>query len=165
MIAKNTAFLVTILLLQSCDCFVSVKGKIISNSTKQPIQGAIIEMVDKSESTKSDAEGYFSLSKQVGLCFGPQIKITKKNYKPFEMNLSGSNESKSYKVKSKQDFVDYDAPFFPDPNDKGTFTIGTWIEKYSQMFSVRSDTILFYLDTVNVESEILQIKSRFRHPK
>lgn len=119
-------------------------------------------MVDKSESTKSDENGYFSLSKHVGFCFNPQIKITKSNHKPFEMTFVGIRESKSYKVTTKQDFIDYAEPLYIDPNDKSTFITGTWIERYSQFFNVSSDTILFYLDTVDVKNEINQIQIRLK---
>ena len=123
MTKRHNFFLLTVLLLQACDCFVSVKGKVISNTTKRPIKDLIIEMVDKSESTKSDENGYFSLSNHVGFCFDPQIKITKSNHKPFEMTFGGSRESKSYKVTTKQDFIDYAEPLYTDPNDKSTFIL------------------------------------------
>lgn len=148
--------------LQSCDCVPRVKGIVISNSTKQPIEGASIVLVDQDESTLSNKNGFFEVSKHTGFCFDPQVRISKVNYKPFELTVSGSNESKSYKVASKQDFIEYDKPFYPDIDDKRTFTTGAWIDKYSQYFTISSDTILFYLDTLEVKDEVSIIQSKLK---
>lgn len=148
--------------LQSCDCVPHVKGIVISNSTREPIEGASIVLVDQDESTLSDKNGFFEVSKHTGFCFDPQVRISKVNYKSFELTVSGSNESKSYKVTSKQDFIEYDKPFYPDINEKSTFTTGAWIDKYSQYFTVSSDTILFYLDTLDAKGEVSRIQSKLK---
>lgn len=155
--------LLSILLLSSCDCHVSVKGKVISTESKLPIEGAIVEMIGKNITTKTNKNGYFHIWDQTGFCYEPNIKITIDKYKPFEIKFIKSGDSKSYELQSKSESLDYDEPFYPDSKNKNTFITGTWIEKYSEKFSVLSDTVTFYLDTIDVASEIKKTKSKFRN--
>lgn len=155
-------WLFMISILVSCDCYVSVKGKVFSNSDKHPIEGATIEMVGRNKTTKTNKDGYFHIWEQTGFCFDPQIKITTNNYKPCEITFKGSTDSKSFELKSESDFVNYEKPFYPDTNNKGTFIVGTWIEKYSENFAFSGDTVLFYLDTINPKKEIEKIKAQIR---
>ncbi len=153
----------TILLLSSCDCYVSIKGKVISTESKLPIEGAIVEMIGKNITTKTNKDGYFHIWDQNGFCYEPDIKITIDEYKPFKIKFKKSGDSKSYDIQSKSESLDYDEPIYPDSNNKNTFITGTWIEKYSKKFSVLSDTVIFYLDTIDVASEIKKTKAKLRN--
>ena len=132
----------------------TIQGRIFTHEGHTPIAGATVEFVDNQEIVKSDSTGYFSISKPRSFLTDPHIRITNKNYKPFEVSIRQSKESKSYEVKSESYFIDYEKPFYPDSNNKNTFTIGTWIKKYSENFAVNSDSLLVYLDILDVNREI-----------
>lgn len=155
-------FITSILL--SCACYVSVKGRVLSASDKHPIEGASVELVGRNKITTTDKDGYFHIWVQTGFCFDPHIKITAGNYKPFDITFKGTSESRSYVLKSQSESIEYDEPFYPDPNNRQTFVTGTWIEKYSEKFSALSDTITFFLDTIDTKGEIERIKATLRKP-
>jgi hypothetical protein len=139
-----------------------VEGKVFSDSTQNPIEGATVEMVGKNEKTKTNKDGYFKVEKIVGFCFDPIIRITKNNYKPFEIKFKNLDDSKIYEIKSKSDFITYDKPFYPDSTNKNTFVTGTWINQYSEHFDFNADTNLFYLDTISLNKEIQKAQTNFK---
>lgn len=100
-------------ILHSCDYAPSVKGIVISNSTKKPIGGAHIEFVDQEVSTLSDKNGFFEVSTHAGFYFAPQLRISKPNYKPFEFTISDDKGAASYKVASNYQDIQFDKPLLP----------------------------------------------------
>ena len=137
----------------------TIQGRIFTHEGHTPIAGATIEFVDNQEIVKSDSTGYFSISKPRSFLTDPHIRITNKNYKPFEVSIRRSNESKCYEVKSESYFIDYEKPFYPDSSNRNTFMVGTWIGKYSENFAIISDSIIVYLDILDVKREIEVQKS------
>lgn len=158
--------LVTILALTACDCTVSVEGKVLASSDKKAIVGATVELVGRNLTTTTDKDGYFDIGEHVGFCYDPRVIITAKNYKPFEIEIKNSSDTKSFVRKSDKEFVNYEQPFYPDTNNKSTFMTGTWIDRFSQNFEVDDELIIFYLDTINPKKEIetiqRKIKTNFR---
>lgn len=146
----------------SCDCYTVIKGKVLSNRTKIPIEGAIVQLIGENVTVQTDKNGLFKLEKMTGLCFDPHVEISKQHYKPFEITFKNSGNSMSYEVKSKSSFVTYDKPFYPDTTDTNSFIIGTEITEYSENFAVTKDGEVYYLDTINVSQEINDIQNRIR---
>ncbi|MCL8009547.1 carboxypeptidase-like regulatory domain-containing protein [Gelidibacter japonicus] len=155
---KFLAFIGISLLLSSCDCQIIVNGKVISSETGKPISGAKIEMVDRNLNSATDQNGNFRIGEMTGFCYSPKIKVTFENHKPFEIELDSDSQSQNYKVKKESESVDFDEPFYPDPNNKNTFIISTWIEKYSGNFEIKSDSLIIYLDEKNRAKEMESIK-------
>ena|SRR5688572_500306 len=152
----------TTLLLTSCDCYIVVKGRILSSATELPINNAQVEFIGKNKTVTTDKNGYFKIDEQTGFCFDPHVLIRKDNYKPFDILMGGSKDSRSYEIKSEPYFIEYDEPFYPDSHNKKTLMTGTWIEKFSAKVSFLSDTIIFFLDTINVKGEIENVQNKLR---
>ena len=142
--------------LISCDCYVKVTGQIVSSSTEKPIDNALITMIDKNREVYSDQNGNFLIDLQTGFCFDPEIQVTKEGFKPFQILISADSKSKTYKIRSESQSVDFDEPVYPDSSNQSTFIIGTWIEKYSQYFKSKNDSLIIYLDTEDFEEELKQ---------
>ncbi len=143
------------------ECFPEFTGIVLSNSTKTPIEGATVELLNHNISVKTDKNGFFKLA--TSGCFDAHLKISKEHYKPFEVTFSNSSNSNSYEIKSESISVDYDKPFYPNPKDKNTFVTGTWIQQNSQDFSVFSNKLTYYLDTSkNVSDEINSIQNEIK---
>ncbi len=157
---QNIICLVFLMTLTSCDCYVKVTGQIVSSSTGKPIENALVTMIDKNREVYSDKNGHFLIDMQTGFCFDPEIKVTKKGFKPFQILISVDSKSISYKITSESQSVDFDEPLYPDSTNRNTFITGTWIEKYSQDFKSRNDSLILYLDTDNLEEEIKEIKEK-----
>ena len=97
---------------------------------------------------------------QTGFCFDPEIQVTKEGFKPFQILISSNSESKTYQIKSISQSVDFDEPVYPDSTNRNTFKVGSWIEKYSQDFESKNDSLIIYLDTENFEKEIKDLKEK-----
>jgi hypothetical protein len=151
------------LLLCSCDCWIQVNGKVISSETGKPISGAKIEMVDKNLTSTSDQNGNFTIGEMTGFCYSPKVRITYDNHKPFEIELESESDFQNYKLKKESEFVEYNEPFYPNPNNKNTFMNGTWIEKYSGDFKIKSDSLFIYLEENNLTNEIELIKQQLKN--
>jgi hypothetical protein len=158
-VKTNSLILIGILLLlSSCDCQIIVSGKIISSENGNPISGAKIEMVGKNLTSESDQNGVFNIGEMTGFCYDPKIKVTYKGYKPFIIVLESESEFQNFKIKKESEFIEYEKPFYPNPNNKNTFVTGTWVEKYSGNFKVKSDSLIIYLDKNNLNKEIELIR-------
>lgn len=143
------------------ECFPEFTGKVVSDSTKTPIEGAKVELINQNITVKTDKNGVFKLA--TSGCFDAQLRISKEHYKPFEITFSSSSISNSYQVKSESLFVDYDEPFYPDPRYKNGFITGTWIKQNSESFTVSSNELTYYLDTLkSVSEEIDDIQKEVR---
>ena len=144
------------------ECFPEFSGTVISNSTKEPIEGATVLLLNQNIAVKTDKSGFFKLT--ASGCIDGHLKISKEHYKPFEITFSNSSNSNSYKVTSESEFVNYDKPFYLNPKDtSSSFTTGTWIEQNSEGFSVSSNEISYYLDTLkSVSEEITDIQNQIR---
>lgn len=160
---RQTILPLLTVLLSSCDCIVAVKGKVISSSTGKPISGVTIKFLDRNVETISNSSGKFMIEESTGFCFDPEIKMTKNGYKPFQILISGDTESTSYQVKSESQSGDFDEPVYPDPSERNTFITGTSMEKYSQNFESKDDSLIVYLDTENFEKELREIKEKIKN--
>ncbi len=152
-----------LLLLCSCDCQILVNGKIISSETGKPLNGAKIEMVGRDLISESDQNGIFKIGEMTGLCYDPKIKVTYEGHKPFIIELESESEFQNFKLKKESEFVEYEKPFYPNLNNKDNFVTGTWIEKYSGNFKIKSDSLLIYLDENNLTKEIELIKQELKN--
>ena len=152
-----------LLLLCSCNCQIMVKGKIISAETGKPINGAKIEIVGRNLTLESNQKGIFKIGEMTGFCYDPKMKVTYKGHKPFIIELESKSEFQNFKLKKESEFVEYKEPFYPNPNNKNTFITGTWIEKYSGDFKIKSDSLLIYLDENNLTKEIELIKEELKN--
>ncbi|GAA3573511.1 hypothetical protein GCM10022395_23490 [Snuella lapsa] len=140
-----------------------MKGKVISSINGKPISGAKIEMVDRNLNSTTDNSGNFRIGEITGRCYAPKIKVTYEGYKPFEIELESDSDYQNYKLKKESKSVDFEEPFYPDPNDRNTFISSTWIEKYSEDFEMKSDSLIIYLDEDNPAKEIELIKQKFKN--
>ena len=151
------------LFLSSCDCWIEVNGKVISSATGKPISGAKIEMIDRNIFSESDENGDFSIGEMTGFCYSPKIKVTFDNHKPFQIELESDSDSQNFKLKRESESVDFDKPIYTDPNNKNTFIVSTWIEKYSRDFEIKSDSLIIFLDERNLEKEIESMKDKLKN--
>ena len=151
------------LLLSSCDCQILVKGKVISSETGKPINGAKIEMVGKNLNSTTDQNGNFRIGEMTGFCYSPKVKVTYKGHKPFEIELESDSDFQNYKLKKASESIDFDEPFYPDPTNKNSYIVATWIEKYSGNFKIKSDSLIIYLDENNLTKEIELAKRKLKN--
>lgn len=149
--------------LSSCDCNMSVKGKILSTSTGKPIAGVTIKMLDRNIESTSNEEGLFFIDDQTGFCYDPHIELTKIGYKPFQILIAGGDDYISYHVKSESKSVNFDKPIYPDSQNQNTFVTSTWIENYSQNFKTSNDSLIIHLDENNIEAELKAIKKKLEN--
>ncbi len=150
----------TLMALTSCDCYVKVQGQVVSSSTGKPIENAVVTMIDKNHQVFTDQNGKFLIDLQTGFCFDPEIKVTKEGFKPFQILISSNSEYLSYQIKSKSQSVDFDEPVYPDSTNRNTYKTGSWIEKYSQDFESKNDSLIIFLDTESFEEEIKTLKEK-----
>lgn len=148
-------------LLSSCDCVINVDGKVISSRTKLPIANASIVLIDRDITSTSDKNGNFNIGEHTGFCYPVELEIQIEKHKPFRILIENQSDGINYKVKSELEFIEYDSPFYPNPANRGTFIIGTSIDKFSKNFEVKSDSIIIYLDEDNLEKEIHAIQEKF----
>ena len=149
-------------LLCSCDCQIIVSGKIISSETGKPINGAKIEMVGKNITSESNQNGLFEIGDMSRFCYDPKIKVTYKGHKPFLIELESESEFQNFKLKKQSEFIEYEEAFYPNPHNKNTFVTGTWVEKYSGNFKIKSDSLIIYLDENKLNKEMELIKGKLR---
>ena len=144
------------------ECFPEFSGTVLSNSTKEPIEGATVQLMNRKIAVKTDKNGFFKLA--ASGCMDAHLIISKENYKPFEITFSNSSNSNSYKVASESEFVNYTRPFYLDLKDtSSSFTTGTWIQQNSESFSVSSGKLTYYLDTLkSISEEISDIQNEIR---
>lgn len=162
MFKKRLLYFIPLFFLTACDCYTVVEGRIVSTETKLPISNATIELLDKKTTVKSDDKGQFRITYMSGFCFDPKIRVTSENCKPFEVKINSSNHSKSYEIKSETKFIDYEKPFYPNPDRTGTSMTGTWINSFSQNFAVKDDSLFIYLDENNIKKEIENIQKTLK---
>ena len=106
-----TKIIITVLrLFSSCPGIFKMSGKIVSNNTQNPIEGAQIELQDiqqavhHNESYLSDKNGNFTASSTMRrMVFGLpkyRIKITKSGFHPLEtfINLNGKEQENLFKL-------------------------------------------------------------------
>lgn len=149
--------------LTGCDCYVAVKGKVLSSSTGKPIDGAMIKMVERNIKTISNKKGQFLIDEQTGFCYDPEIEITMIGYKPFHLAINSDSETISYQIKTGSESFDFEKPIYPDSNRENTFVASAWINQFSHSFDVKGDSIIFYLDENNPEKEIELIKEELEN--
>ena len=144
------------------ECFPEFTGTVLSNSTKEPIEGATVQLMNRNVAVKTDKNGFFRISGSA--CNDRHLRISMEHYKPFEITFTNKSNSNSYKVNSESEFVDYDKPFYLNPKDtSSSFTTGTWIKQNSESFSVSDNELTYYLDTLkSISEEISEIQNQIR---
>jgi len=153
-----------LLFVISCDYGTGMTGKVIDKETGKPISNATVNLLDGKDIAKTNETGYFEVYRQGGSHkIVPEVLITKKGYKPFQIRITSSDEGNSYTVKSETKDIEYDEPLYLN-SDKSSFTTGTTIEKWSQNFSV-SDTLTIYLTKDDEKAEVKKIKMKLKANK
>ncbi len=147
----------------SCDYHINIHGKILLYNSDIPVQGAKIELVNRNISVLSGATGDFNIGEHTGRSYNPVLRITKENYKPFEIELDHEDNSKVYKVKTESVYHHLDEPFYPNPNNEDTYLVNIPLEKYSQNFKLNNDTIIVHLEHSNIQNEIESLKIKHRN--
>ena len=105
---------IILVLLTSCEGFIRLRGKIVSENSKKEIEGAKIELLDlppieRFDSTTnsykdsvfiSDNNGLFTIqSKMVGMMFGMpkyRIRVTKDGYQTLELKINKQTAKELY---------------------------------------------------------------------
>jgi len=141
-------------LLSSCDCYVRMEGKVLSSKTRSPLTNASIELIGRDVKSLTDENGTFNIREHTGYCYPVELEVKFEKFKPFRIIIENESDWRHYKVKSKSEFIEFDTPFYPNPQNKGTSANGTWIDKYSENFEIKSDSIIILLDEDNLEKEI-----------
>ncbi|WP_298248331.1 hypothetical protein [uncultured Christiangramia sp.] len=155
---KRVILISILFLLFSCDCQIGIQGQILSANTNKPIHGAKIEMIDREIISFSNRDGFFGIGEMTGFCYNPKIRVTYKNYKPFEIELSSDLNETIFKIKEESEYIDLDKPYYPNPENKRTSIGAIPIENYSRNFKVINDSLFIYLDKENLNGEIDSIK-------
>ena len=148
--------------LNSCkwmaECYPEFTGQVLSNTTKTPVKGATVTLINQNISVQTDENGFFKMS--ASGCFDAHFKISKANYKPFEITFSSSSNSNSYQVRSESKSVDYKEPVKVEDSSVVT---GTWINQNSESFFASSNGVIYYLDTLkNLSEEIADMQKQLR---
>lgn len=162
----NTTWIILVIslsLIVSCEYVLNIKGYVKSNNTKKPLKGVKVVISKRDIMVETDSNGFFDIY-NFGEKIEPHIVIIKQNYKSFDMDLTSSSRTRSYIVNDESIFYKYEEPYYPEPNNKKTYTLGTWVQRFSQNFSINKDTITFYLDTIDINAEIEYSKKSFISP-
>jgi len=141
--------------LSACDYVTDLEGKIIDIETGKPISGATVNLLDGKDIQETNADGFFSVSFCPTRLTYPKVLITKKGYKPFEIEFDGSDKQKIYKVTTETKYVKLSKPFYFIPNDTSSYMVNVNIDKWSRNFSV-GDTLKIYLKPDNENLEVKQ---------
>jgi len=150
-------------LTSSCDCLVTIKGKVISTSTGKPIAGAKVELMNQDQTIITDSLGNFTIVKHTGFCFDPIVNISKSEYKPFMIKIERKSNAIKYSITHDAESFDFEKPIYPDTTNKRVFIVASWIEKYSRNFQVKNDSLFIYLDDYNPEKEKEAIKNKIKN--
>jgi len=162
---KLVALFGLIFLVSSCDCDIHVNGKVLSSETGEPLRGAKIEMVGKNILRTSDEYGNFGIGEMTGFCYSPKLRITFDGYKPFEIELEADSDYQNYKLTRISESVKFKDPVYPESTDRSNFISSTWIETYSRNFEVKSDSLIIYLDEINLKKELELIERQLKNKK
>lgn len=144
------------------ECYPEFTGQVLSNPSKTPVEGATVLLMNQNISVKTDQNWFFKIS--ASGCADANIKISKTNYKPFEITLSSSSNASGYKVKSESIYVDYENPHTSGPKNKNSSVVtGTWIDQNSEHFSVTPSGIVYYLDSLKkISNEIIDLQNEYK---
>jgi hypothetical protein len=151
--------------LVSCDYYASMTGKIIDKETGKPIEGATVNLLDGGDIKITKNDGYFDVFTRPRGSTNPLVIVTKKGYKPFQIEISHSSDKKLYSIKTETKWIDFGERLYLVPNDTNSYFTGFSIEKWSQDFTAGGDTLLIYLskDDEKVEADKMKkliIKNR-----
>lgn len=161
MTKKFYIFCIFPFILTACDYVTALDGKIIDNETGKPISGASVNLSDGKDIQETNADGYFSVSYGTGRLTSRKILITKKGYKPFEIEFDGSDKQIIYKVTTDTKYVKLSKPFYFIPNDTSSYLVTILIDKWSSNFSV-GDTLKIFLKPDNINLEVKQEMEKIR---
>jgi hypothetical protein len=154
---KKRIYLLSILTLslvfQGCDCYIQLKGGVLSNENEEPISGAQVTLVSRSITVTTDSLGFFHIEYFGG---GKPPKaiysIKKEGYKDFEIEFRSTNSGRAVIVKTGEKNYDLGGKFFyPDSTNLSTFLAVITFEKYSQDYTKRGDSLIFYMDIDDTE--------------
>ena len=111
---KLSSLLILVILLTSCEGFIRLRGKIVSENSKNEIEGAKIELLDlppiqhfdsttnsyKDSIFISDNNGLFTVqSRMVGMMFGVpehRIRVSKEGYQTLELKITKKTAKQLY---------------------------------------------------------------------
>lgn len=144
----------------SCHYYASMTGKIIDKETGKPIADATVNLLDGSDIKKTETDGYFDVFTRTKGSKNPEVVVTKKGYKPFQIEISNSNDKNLYSVKSETKWIEFGERLYLVPKDTNSFISGISIEKWSQFFTAGGDTLLIYLSKDNEKVEIDKMKKQ-----
>lgn len=99
MIQKVFLFPSLIFVIISCDCLTNKSGIIYDLQTGEPIADAIVAL--DNYSTKTDSSGRFIFKFVTGKCPDWKIKVTKENYKPFDLLINNKGNYTIYRLKNE----------------------------------------------------------------
>lgn len=161
---RKSIFLCTLLLpLQACTSFsVGILGRVFDKETGLPLVGTTINLLDGGDIKETDSNGFFKVFSETSPFQDPTILVTKDGYKPFQLRIERNNDETSFIVKSKSIYVDYEEPVYPNPNNRGTFITGTWIDKWSKEFKT-GDTLSIYLVREDIKAEVERNKKEIKN--
>ena len=136
-----------------CDYYIQLKGRVLSNENGEPIKDAHVTLKSINITVTTDSLGFFHL-KHVGGCRVPKplYVIRKEGYKDFEIEFRSIGSGRAVIVKNGEKYYDLGGKFFyPDSTNLSTYHAFITFEKYSQDFSKRGDSFVFYMDIDDID--------------
>ena len=136
-----------------CDYCIQLKGRVLSNENGEPIRDVHVTLKSKNITVITDSLGFFNLKH----CGGgrppkPEYIISKTGYKDFEIEFHSTGLGSGFIVKTGEKNYDLGGKFFyPDSTNLSTYHAVIALEKYSQDFSKKGDSFMFYLDIDDID--------------
>jgi len=156
---KKLIYLLSILTLslvfQGCDYCIQLKGRVLSTNSGEPISDVEITLKSRNIAVTTDSLGFFYLLD----CGGgrppkPIYSIRKGGYKDFEIEFCSTKSGRVIIVKTGEKNYDLGGKFFyPDSTNLSTYLAVITFEKYSQDFTMRGDSLVFYMDIDDIEAD------------
>jgi hypothetical protein len=164
---KKMTYILSILILSlyGCDYSIQLKGRVFSNANGEPICGAQVILKSVNFIAETDSLGFFHLWHTGGGRVPKPIYLIKKDgYKDFEIEFKFSDSKHIYLVKEEKKNYDFGEKFFyPNSTNLRTHITNFTIEKYSNDFAMRGDSLIIYLDIDDIDIEFENFLKRHQN--
>jgi hypothetical protein len=156
---KKLIYLLSILTLSfafyGCDWSIGLNGRVLANENGEPISGAQVTLKSINKIVTTDSLGFFYFrATGGGKLPKPIYLISKEGYKDFEIEFSSTNSGSVTIVKTGEKNYDLGGKYFyPDSTNLSTYLVFITFEKYSQDYTKRGDSMIFYMDIDDMEVE------------
>jgi hypothetical protein len=145
---------------------IEFEGKVLSNITGEPIEGAQVTLTSRDITVLTDSLGFFNLIVSGNRRRAPEriYRISKDGYKDFEIEINQTRSQRVYSVTRGTRYYDFgDKRLLPDSTNLSTWILMRAIgfENYSKDFTTRNDSFVFYMDADDIEIDLENYLSDF----